>query len=336
MNPIIIILLIGMVAIIIGIFLYLKKKTNQLKQEINKSKIELHDLIEEIEKKKDFLDYIQDQTFKAQKENYQIEAHVKVLESNLNSINTEISSKHNELKSLEETYQKQLSDKKDALKIELDTSRDKQVSEMDKELAAYQFEIQEKKKLITDEYIKEKKNFDDILQDYRSKRESIIKISKEEEEMRENAKFYTLYISPSDVADIEILERVKPSLSRPDILSKLIYKTYYEKPYTDLVGRVIGNNKKITGIYKITNLINNKVYIGQAVDIAERWRQHIKRAVGAEPMTTNKLYPIMQETGPYNFSWQVVEECKKEELTAKEKYWIQFYDGQGYGYNIKG
>jgi len=39
------------------------------------------------------------------------------------------------------------------------------------------------------------------------------------------------------------------------------------------------------GIYKITNINNGKVYIGQAVNIAERWRQHIKRGVGADPPT---------------------------------------------------
>ena len=44
----------------------------------------------------------------------------------------------------------------------------------------------------------------------------------------------------------------------------------------------------------------------------------------------------MYEDGPYNFTWQIVEECSKETLTEKEKYWIDFYEGQGYGYNIKG
>ena len=46
---------------------------------------------------------------------------------------------------------------------------------------------------------------------------------------------------------------------------------YYEKAYTDLIGRVIGK-AKCCGIYKITNITDGKVYIGQSVDIAERFR----------------------------------------------------------------
>lgn len=32
---------------------------------------------------------------------------------------------------------------------------------------------------------------------------------------------------------------------------------------------------RISGIYKITNLVNNKVYIGQSVNIRKRWNQHV-------------------------------------------------------------
>jgi hypothetical protein len=54
-------------------------------------------------------------------------------------------------------------------------------------------------------------------------------------------------------------------------LNKVIYKCYYEKPLTSMIGRVLGN-RKIMGIYKITNLNNGMCYIGQSVDVADRWR----------------------------------------------------------------
>ena len=334
MNPVIIQIIIFIaISIIAGVIYFFSRKKALAK--ISERKKELEILDKDIITRQNLLTELTDKLSIEENKNCRLEVIISDLKNNLSSINNEITMKQSELKNLEEIYQKQLTDKKETIKQELTDSKNKQIEKMQQELKDYSDNIKSQKEKIEKEYQAEVSNFNNILQDYKSKRESIIKISKEEEEMRENAKFYTLHISPNDIADIEILERVKPSLSRPDILSKLIYKTYYEKPYTDLVGRVIGN-EKVTGIYKITNLTNNKVYIGQAVDIAERWRQHIKRAVGAEPMTTNKLYPIMQETGPYNFSWQIVEECKKEELTAKEKYWIQYYDGQGYGYNIKG
>lgn len=291
-----------------------KEQINKIDKKISDTTIELEKVVTELKEKEN----------KLQEQNHKIE-----------NVDLELEQKNNQLKNLIEVYNQQEKDSIENLKAKIAEEKEKRTSELEADFFQHQSELQNRRQQLEEEYNKEKEHFNAILQDYQSKRESIIKISKEEEEIRQKSKFYTLQISTADLADITILEQVKPNLSRPDILSKLIYKTYYEKPYTDLVGRVVGT-QKVTGIYKITNLINNKVYIGQAVDIAERWRQHIKRAVGAEPMTTNKLYPIMRETGPFNFSWQIVEECKKEELTAKEKYWIQYYDGQGYGYNIKG
>lgn len=113
-------------------------------------------------------------------------------------------------------------------------------------------------------------------------------------------------------------------LNTPEVLYKTIWKVYYEKPYTDLVGRVLGT-KPITGIYKITNIHNGKSYVGQAVNVQERWRQHIKRGCGAETPTRNKLYPAMLEEGVYNFYFELLEECPREQLDSKEDYWQSFF-----------
>jgi hypothetical protein len=57
------------------------------------------------------------------------------------------------------------------------------------------------------------------------------------------------------------LRSVEPYLRDKEPLNKVIYKCYYEKPYTDLIGRVFGTRKPM-GIYKITNLENGKCYVG--------------------------------------------------------------------------
>lgn len=49
-----------------------------------------------------------------------------------------------------------------------------------------------------------------------------------------------------------------------------------------------------TGIYKITNIENKMCYVGQAANIADRWKTHIKRGIGAEAPINNKLYPAMK------------------------------------------
>jgi hypothetical protein len=172
------------------------------------------------------------------------------------------------------------------------------------------------------------------LNQIRRKRAAAIEDAKRQEEMKTQSEFYKLQISVEDLDDICELKQVEKRLSKKEVLNKLIYKVYFEKPYTDLIGRVVGKEVK-TGIYKITNTLNQKVYIGQAVNIAERWKQHIKRALGAEPMTQNKLYPAMAEEGVWNFTFEVVEECEKSKLSEREQYWQKFFGAKEYGYSIK-
>ena len=117
-------------------------------------------------------------------------------------------------------------------------------------------------------------------------------------------------------------------------LNKVIWKVYYENPYTDLVGRVLGKEVH-TGIYKITNLTNGMCYVGQAVNAADRWKQHIKRGIGAETPTRNKLYPAMAALGVENFSFELIEECSKDDLNEKEQYWQEFFKAKEFGYSIK-
>ena len=76
-------------------------------------------------------------------------------------------------------------------------------------------------------------------------------------------------------------------------------------------------------------------YIGQAANIKKRWLQHIKRAVGAEPLTNNKLYPAMKEFGVENFSFEVIDKCDKDKLNEREQYWQDFYQAKIFGYSIK-
>jgi hypothetical protein len=61
------------------------------------------------------------------------------------------------------------------------------------------------------------------------------------------------------------------------------------------------------------------------VDIAERWRQHIKRGVGAETPTRNKLYPAMLSIGVENFTFEVIEECDRTQLDEKEDFYQEFF-----------
>lgn len=84
------------------------------------------------------------------------------------------------------------------------------------------------------------------------------------------------------------------------------------------------------GIYKITNKLNGKVYIGQSNDIERRWKEH-KRKYKSEHTL---LYKAMQENGLENFEFSIEELCDLEALDTKEQYYIKFYNSDIEGYNM--
>lgn len=80
----------------------------------------------------------------------------------------------------------------------------------------------------------------------------------------------------------------------------------------------------MVGIYKIENLINHKVYIGQSKQIEYRWKQHIDRAKNLEYKT--HLYLAIRKYSLENFKFEIIEECLEDKLNEREKYWIAYYD----------
>lgn len=164
-----------------------------------------------------------------------------------------------------------------------------------------------------------------------------VEANKREQEKKDQQNFYRLRLSEDDIKEIKKLREVAQYLRDSEPLNKVIYKVYYENPCTDLIGRVVGlNSKEVkTGIYKITNLENGMCYVGQAVNIADRWRQHVKRGTGADTPTRNKLYPAMLEFGIENFSFEIIEECSREMLNEREQFWQEYFKAKEFGYSIK-
>ena len=161
-----------------------------------------------------------------------------------------------------------------------------------------------------------------------------VEANKRTQEMLDQEDFYRLQLSEEDLEEVYKLKDISKFLRNKEPLNKVIWKVYYEKPYTDLIGRVIGKGQK-TGIYKITNIKNKMCYVGQAVDVSNRWKQHIKRGLGAETPTKNKLYPIMAKEGVENFTFELIEECSPAQLNDREKYWQEFFKAKEFGYSIK-
>lgn len=90
-------------------------------------------------------------------------------------------------------------------------------------------------------------------------------------------------------------------------------------------------------IYKITNKITNKHYIGQTTkSVDERWHQHINEANNKNSTRDTALYKSMRKYGVDNFYIETIDEVEDDvSLDEREQYWIKFYNsyGQPYGYN---
>lgn len=66
------------------------------------------------------------------------------------------------------------------------------------------------------------------------------------------------------------------------------------------------------GIYKITNNINGKVYIGQSIDINKRWKEHKYRSQIPNKEYDKYLYRAFRKYGLENFTFEILEECTYE------------------------
>lgn len=86
-------------------------------------------------------------------------------------------------------------------------------------------------------------------------------------------------------------------------------------------------------IYKITNTLNDKVYIGQTIKTVEkRFTQH-KNNSNKEYFSQIVLYKAFNKYGIENFICEEIEEVPNDKLDEREKYWIEYYDSYFNGYN---
>jgi hypothetical protein len=203
---------------------------------------------------------------------------------------------------------------------EIEQSRRLRHSQIDQDLEHRIVALREKEKYMEEQIMSKfaelKKEYDfqyevvqDKLKSLKSYEAAAVEARVRMYEELNKEQFYKIQIEDSDLIEIDELLEILPKLRNPIPLRKAVFDIYYRQPVKDLIYRVVGTQARTTGIYKITLIHTGECYIGQSVDIANRWMQHIRRGFGIDDPSDNKLYPAMMKHGLHAFKFEVVELC---------------------------
>jgi hypothetical protein len=262
------------------------------------------ELIKQIEQEKNYLNAIEEQ----QKDRQQW---LKELQADVDKYKTDLS---NLLDSIESNKVKQVALEENLKNIQNKVDNTTKLYEDEKESNNAQIQV-----------------YRDILDQEKERIKAANELRQREEKENAAINDQRICVDEEYLDDIEKLYNLAKTFSHPDIIYKLVWKEFYQKPLNSLISRLLGD-RKVCGIYKITHIATGKAYIGKSVNIADRWKSHVKNALGATKSAA-QFHLEMRQLGVHNFTFDVIEECDEKNLSEEEAYWINFYGTKTYGFN---
>ncbi len=218
----------------------------------------------------------------------------------------------------------------DQVNEQLKEYRKKEEANIQNELSQYIYSCEKKK----DQIIAEISDAEEKLKDLKKKQDTINQAILRKKETKEQTDYYRVIIPFSDQKDIQALLEIENRIRNKEAIRKLIWDLYIKRPLAEMEKRVL-QNKDICGIYKITNVQTQEAYIGKSTNIKTRWINHLKTVIGLSGAARSTLHNQMEKDGLWNYTFEVLEEVEKDHLSAREAYWINFYDTKNYGLNMK-
>ena len=147
--------------------------------------------------------------------------------------------------------------------------------------------------------------------------------------------FYTIQLPEEYHDDIEfLLTTVAQKVQHPDIISKLVWQEYVKPNLDNTFKRIEIKNEP--GIYKLTSLQNGKCYVGKSTDVKKRISDHFKSTIGIKSIADQAVHHAILKEGFWNWTIEIITYCDKEQLSDLEKYYIEFFKAQEFGYNKTG
>ena len=266
----------------------------------------------------------------------QIEGQIDFSTRRLNEVNSILSTQRESVKTYEETLRKQAQEASAEYEVDLRKLVETKVSNYEQEkLKAAELLFAEKMSLLgsqTEAARAQLEQMEISIKEYSAKQAAINEAIMRQRAIEEQQDFYRVCISAEALADISLLQETRKNLKKPEIIDKIIYDNYIAKPVLEMVKRVL-QNESFSGIYKITNLETNEIYIGKSSDIRNRWQQHCKTVFNCGTIASSLLHTKMKQHGIEKFTFEVVERVEKDLLSEREKFYIDFYQSKEYGMN---
>ena len=263
----------------------------------------------------------------------------------------------NKILTVQNKYRKELNKKTEDLNVYFEHQKNTRQSEMDTDFERL---WREKEENLNNKYIKfereelekehkfrqevqtnieaAQKSQNNILADtlYQQQRyEALLEPLRQYEMEQQERLFYTIQVPDEYKDDINFLiTTVSQKVQHPDIINKLVWAEYV-KPYIDGTFKRVGVEDK-PGIYKITNIDSGKCYIGKSTNIKKRITDHFKSSIGIKTIADQAVHHEIWKTGFWNWTIEVIIYCEKEQLNELEKYYIDFFKSNVFGYNKTG
>ena len=348
-----IIIIILLIIIILSLLLYYKinkqKLEEKIKQEyINTNKKELeNNLLIEIGKRRDQADLEHKLHLAAlEKEEGRLEAIIKTGEETIRQLEKR---KEEQTKLINEA----INDKKKIVDTEVEAYRIIETqeaatavtqwaaasrAETEASLNAYKDEAALTKQNLQAELLLIQSMIGDVkeeLEDYRKKQQAVNEAILRQRELDEKQDFYRVKLTDEAKQDIKYLVSIIDNIKNPTLLYKLIWSEYIQKPFGTMLKNVTGGKEIKCVIYKITNINTQEIYIGKTkADVTKRWTEHIKTSLNIGTVARSKIHDALFRHWD-EFTFEILEEVNDEsELSQREKYYINFYQSNIYGYNM--
>lgn len=176
----------------------------------------------------------------------------------------------------------------------------------------------------------------DEVTEFRAKRAALNESIRIEQELQNSETSHRIQLSEFDIEDIGFLNSISNKVHNKEILSKLIWSTYLQKPFNEMINRLFGSNIPKNVVYCIQNINTQEKYIGKTTsNVKDRWANHIKSSLGIGTLSNQKIHEALNGNWN-NFSFSIIEEVDPDQkLSDREKFYIEMFESHVYGYNMK-